>query len=189
MGRELRSHWVRVCKAGDGSCQWFGRRSRQIVRSVGAASSPPGRLFLVRTSCCFCSHQRNVFPLILCVHGKLNLSKCVKMFSETQLFKGRSVHSKGFLISALWLNMHTQKQNRKKKTLNAKHHFGWRNDLNKIVKRVPNLTICLVSVDLCAFVFVVFFFKEKKQGEAGYVSRGRIYSKKKIFNFQIPSQP
>ena len=36
-----------MCKAGDGSCQWFGRRSRQIVRSVGAASSPPGRLFLL----------------------------------------------------------------------------------------------------------------------------------------------
>lgn len=84
---------MRACKAGDGSCQWFGRRSRQIVRSVGAASSPPGRLFLVRTSCCFCSHQRNVFPLILCVQGKLNLSKCLKMFREMQLFKGSSVHS------------------------------------------------------------------------------------------------
>lgn len=83
---------MRVCKAGDGSCQWFGRRSRQIVRSVGAASSPPGRLFLVRTSCCFCSHQRNVFPLILCVHGKLNLSECLKMFNEKQLFKVCSVH-------------------------------------------------------------------------------------------------
>lgn len=93
---------MRVCKAGDGSCQWFGRRSRQIVRSVGAASSPPGRLFLVRTSCCFCSHQRNVFPLILCVQGKLNLSKCLKMFSEMQLFKVHAVHSE-FRISAALL--------------------------------------------------------------------------------------
>lgn len=89
---------MRVCKAGDGSCQWFGRRSRQIVRSVGAASSPPGRLFLVRTSCCFCSHQRNVFPLILCVQGKLNLSKCLKMFSEMQLFKVCSVHFTELLL-------------------------------------------------------------------------------------------
>lgn len=93
---------MRVCKAGDGSCQWFGRRSRQIVRSVGAASSPPGRLFLVRTSCCFCSHQRNVFPLILCVQGKLNLSKCLKMFSEMQLFKVCSVHSAELLL-LLWV--------------------------------------------------------------------------------------
>lgn len=38
--------------------------ARQIVRSAGAASSPPGRLFLVRTSCCFCSRrQRDVFSL------------------------------------------------------------------------------------------------------------------------------
>lgn len=72
---------MRVCEAGDGSCQCFGRRSRQIVRSVGAASSPPGSLFLVRTSCCFGSHQRNVFPLILCVRGEV---KFVKMFKDVQ---------------------------------------------------------------------------------------------------------
>lgn len=76
MGRELRSHRVRVCEAGDGSCQWFGRRSRQIVRSVGAASSPPGRLFLVRTSCCFSARRTNVAPLIRRRWGKLDLSKC-----------------------------------------------------------------------------------------------------------------
>lgn len=117
---------MRVCKAGDGSCQWFGRRSRQIVRSVGAASSPPGRLFLVRTSCCFCSHQRNVFPLILCVQGKLNLSKCLKMFSEMQLFKVCSVHS-----TQLLLLLFVIKTDKKRDIYECKPCFWMMNDIMK----------------------------------------------------------
>lgn len=94
---------MRVCKAGDGSCQWFGRRSRQIVRSVGAASSPPGRLFLVRTSCCFCSHNRNVFPLILRVQAKLSLSKCLKTFNvQIHLFNVCSADATHFHSSDLF---------------------------------------------------------------------------------------
>lgn len=50
--------------------------ARQIVRSVGAASSPPGRLFLVRTSCCFCSRRQRdgeMFLSLLSPHLRFHL--------------------------------------------------------------------------------------------------------------------